>query len=826
MKKTVPILISVIIGLWAVEAVADELPQYTCYQTADPIHVDGVLDEPGWSAVKKMGLSDVQNGGRPVWRTDAMILWDPTYLYVAFVARDPDVWATMTERDAHLWKEEVVELFLDPDGDGKNYVEWEFNCLNTVLDILMSAAYTAGGSADFGWDSEHMLSAVHVDGAVGDRDDQDIGFTVEIAIPWADLIGISDVPIPPNDRDRWRMNFYRYESSSDEYTAWSPTGKINFHVPEKFGVVLFSEAVVRPGPIFSFDDLFVDDDALGKSQGDGDGLMAAGEDIEIWVQVTNVGHAVAQGAMAMLSTEDPAVILLNPTLPLRDVPPQGKGMGRFLLRVAYDATPHLVDFTVEIMDQAGGYWLDTFQELVVAPFRVDRMDYPILNIPVAISTGDFDGDGDDDLVTCSRAGDNVSLFLNDGEGTFVEGAAYSVGSFMTDPAALFVGDLDGDGDVDIATANNVGSTASVLLNRGDATFEDPVAYKVGRSPSAVWGADLDGDDDMDLAVTDSKGLSILTNDGTGHFGEAQELPSSTSADVHAADVDLDGDIDLIYTGVGSLSILLNQGDGTFTEGLSLDTGTGQTFLCVSDLDGDGDEDLAAATTELVGSYGSKKEVGHLSIFLNHGDGTFFGAQTYEASPASDVFAADLDRDGDMDLVLSNGSGASISVVLNNGDGTFADAGMSSDTGDGPVSVCGRDFNGDGRTDVATANQSGSITVLFPIARPPVVTGVEEMDGDRALTPTGFVLYPNAPNPFNAVTRIRYDVPEVGHVSLKIYNLLGQVVRVLFDDERTPGRYLVLWDGRDDVGRAVASGVYFVRMEAGTLTKVRRMLFVR
>lgn len=814
-----------IIGLWVAMAAAQGLPEYTCYQTSNPIHVDGILDEPIWSAVEKMALSEVRDGSPPAWRTDAMIVWDSTYLYVAFAARDPDVWATMTERDARLWEEEVVELFLDPDGDGKNYVEWEFNALNTVLDLLMSAAYSAGGSADFGWDSEGMLSAVHVDGTIENRDDRDAGFTVEIAIPWADLVGVSDVPIPPNDRDRWRMNFYRYESASNEYTAWSPTGAINFHMPEKFGTVLFLEAIARPGPIFSFGDLFVDDDAFGKSRGDGDGAMAAGEDVEIWMEVTNVGDR-AQGATAMLSTDDPAVRLLDPTVHFGDVPPQTEAMGRFVLRIAYDATPHLVDFTVEITDQAGGYWLYTFQQLVVAPFRTERTDYPVQDIPVAIRTGDFDGDGDLDLVTSSRAGDNVSLLLNEGDSTFVQGASYSIGSFMTDPVALFVGDLDGDGDADIATANNLNATASVLLNRGNASFEDATAYKVGRGASSIYGADVDGDGDLDLAIADSKGLSILTNDGTGHFGSARALESSTSFVVYAADLDRDGDVDLVRTAVGTVSILLNRGDGTFADGPSFVTGTGPTLLCGADLDGDGDEDLAAANTELVGAYGSKEEVGQVSIFLNGGDGTFSASRTYEASPASDLFAADLDDDGDLDLLLSNGSGASVSVLWNSGDGTFADVAISSETGENPVSASGGDFNADGRTDIATANQSGSISVLFTITKPPVFTGVEETHADRAATPTGFALYPNAPNPFNPTTRIRYQVPRTAHISLKIYNVLGQTVRVLLNEESAPGHYSVLWDGRDDFGRAVASGVYWIRMEASPFTQVRRMVLLR
>ena len=93
-------------------------------------------------------------------------------------------------------------------------------------------------------------------------------------------------------------------------------------------------------------------------------------------------------------------------------------------------------------------------------------------------------------------------------------------------------------------------------------------------------------------------------------------------------------------------------------------------------------------------------------------------------------------------------------------------------------------------------------------------------------PAAFALYPNVPNPFNPETTIRYDLPGARAVRLSLYNLSGQLIRTLVDGERAAGHHTVVWDGRDDAGRAVASGTYLYRLQAETRVETRKLLLLR
>ena len=96
----------------------------------------------------------------------------------------------------------------------------------------------------------------------------------------------------------------------------------------------------------------------------------------------------------------------------------------------------------------------------------------------------------------------------------------------------------------------------------------------------------------------------------------------------------------------------------------------------------------------------------------------------------------------------------------------------------------------------------------------------------AKLPTQNALFENSPNPFNPTTTLRFALMETGRVNLAVYNSLGQKVRILVDAPRNAGEHAVMWDGRDDAGRAVSSGVYFARMQAGNYSKTQKKLYAR
>lgn len=217
--------------------VGTDISHYTVMRTLGPIKVDGVFDEPSWRAAKSTGAFRANDGSETAMsRVEAKMLWDDSNLYFAFECDDTDLSATMKKRDEHLWQEEVVEVFIDPDGDEKNYIELEVNPLGTFLDLFVLTPVVP-----IPYESYNIPAkwAVKVDGTVQDSSDRDRGWNIELAVPLKEAVTAPNWP--PKDGDRWRLNLYRIERKPKyQLIAWSPTLKPSFHTPSRFGEVTFS----------------------------------------------------------------------------------------------------------------------------------------------------------------------------------------------------------------------------------------------------------------------------------------------------------------------------------------------------------------------------------------------------------------------------------------------------------------------------------------------------------------------------------------------------------------------------------------------------------
>ena len=225
----------------AVGSSAQSLPVYEVARVMSSINVDGKLDEKGWTEAQPVGaFVNNRDGSRSELQTDARILYDERFIYFAFRVVDQNVWATMKRRDEHLWTEEVVEVFLQPNPSLPNYIELEVNPLATMLDIYLIDRRKPLHYES--WNSEHLQWAVQVDGTV-DGKDGDRGWTCEIAFPFEDIA--SAAHLPPQPGDRWRLNLYRVEQKPKvAELAWSPTLQDDFHVLPRLGEIVFTDRQV------------------------------------------------------------------------------------------------------------------------------------------------------------------------------------------------------------------------------------------------------------------------------------------------------------------------------------------------------------------------------------------------------------------------------------------------------------------------------------------------------------------------------------------------------------------------------------------------------
>ena len=262
----------------------EELKHYTSYRTNGPIEIDGCLDEPSWEIVAKSPrFEDLEIPGRPgLFDTRAAILWDDIYLYIGFWIEEPDIRATLTERDSMICLENDVEVFIA----GKDaYCEFELHALGTIMerfyawqDTYIEAGYseipefdlvdakildTLGGPWSGhrhprgcrwcfrGWDMPGLKWAVHLDGTINDNADIDRGWSAEIAFPWQGLKYLADGrSLPPREGDLWRMDLSRFQWMENggfktcPGWAWNSHGVYDSHIPDMFTYIHFSEKTV------------------------------------------------------------------------------------------------------------------------------------------------------------------------------------------------------------------------------------------------------------------------------------------------------------------------------------------------------------------------------------------------------------------------------------------------------------------------------------------------------------------------------------------------------------------------------------------------------
>jgi len=236
-----------------------DLPKhYFCRYSAEPIVIDGNLDDPAWAAAPWTDpFVDIEGDlkPKPRFETRARMLWDDEYLYVAADMEEPHVWGRLTQHDEIVYHDNDFEIFIDPDGDRAEYYEIEINALGTIFDLFLVKTYIDGGPALHDWTAKGMKSAVAIRGTLNDPSDIDQRWSVEFALPWTTLAEFAHMPTPPRHGDQWRINFSRVQwqhqvidgryqkvpDTPENNWVWTPQGKINMHLPEHWGYLKFTD---------------------------------------------------------------------------------------------------------------------------------------------------------------------------------------------------------------------------------------------------------------------------------------------------------------------------------------------------------------------------------------------------------------------------------------------------------------------------------------------------------------------------------------------------------------------------------------------------------
>lgn len=334
--------------------------------------------------------------------------------------------------------------------------------------------------------------------------------------------------------------------------------------------------------------------------------------------------------------------------------------------------------------------------------------------PVAVVSGDFLSNGNDDLAVVNHSSNTVSILLGNGDGTFTGGATLATGN---GPIAAVTADLNNDGMPDLAVLNETNNTVSIFLGNGDGTFTLKGSFATGKNPVALATAQFTSSGDFDLAVvnqTDNT-VSILLGNGDGTFQPQTTFAvGKTPSSITTSDFNNDGKIDLAVTNqaANTVSVFLGNGNGTFTNSATLTAGNAPAAVIAGqfDLDNSTNTDLVVVN----------QNDNTILAYLGNGDGTFTQGETLAVSSASAsgnkpvaIVSDDFNVDGLPDLAITDDEADTVSVLIGNGDGTFATP-LVLPAGNGAMGLAsGRFLGATQPPDVAIADSSANeLTIIL------------------------------------------------------------------------------------------------------------------
>jgi hypothetical protein len=422
----------------------------------------------------------------------------------------------------------------------------------------------------------------------------------------------------------------------------------------------------------------------------------------------------------------------------------GNGDGTFKPAVTYFTGPETSALTLGDFNGDGHLDIassnqngDSFTELLGrgdGTFTQGPAQLTKVHHPDQVITAHFTTSGHADLAvavygTAGLSDGGIDIYLGNGNGTF---AAPLLLATDLNPDSMAVGDFNGDGKMDIVSANANGNDVSVFLGNGNGTFLPAVNYATDLDPNSVTvGSDAPGIGNVDIVTANRAGndVSFLAGNGNGTFKAAVNINLPTNSrptSIAGGDFNGDGYADLVVTekALNQVAVLLGNGNGTFQPAINLATNRMPVDVVTGDFTGNGHLDFAVSTL------GDSAETGEgVEVFLGNGNGTFLSPVKYAAGHMPEgLTTVNLNNrkysngKAVLDLIAANFTGDDVSVLLNNGDGsgTFqspenyvASDGVYPFNGGGEGSAVATDLNGDGTPDLAVTNyNSSTISILL------------------------------------------------------------------------------------------------------------------